>query len=81
MTLKKDSNFEEKLTFYLKNDMRNLVNFNLSSGKSGNLHFDGRGVTRRGRSPLPFFKIQRKLGKNALTRFIYGLNFSFKMLF
>ena len=41
MTLKKDPNFEEKLTFYLKNDMRNLVNFNLSSGKSENLHFDG----------------------------------------
>ena len=41
MTLKKDSNFEEKLTFYLKNDMRNLVNFSLSNGKSENLHFDG----------------------------------------
>ena len=39
MTLKKDRNFEEKLTFYLKNDMRNLVNFNLSGGKSENLHF------------------------------------------
>ena len=39
MALKKDPNFEEKLTFYLKNDMRNLVNFNLSSGKSENLHF------------------------------------------
>ena len=31
MTLKRDPNFEEKLTFYLKNDMRNLVNFNLSN--------------------------------------------------
>ena len=41
MTLKKDPNFEEKLTFYLKNDTRNLVNFNLSSGKSENVHFDG----------------------------------------
>ena len=41
MTLKKDQNFEQKLAFYLKNDMRNLVNFNLSSGKSENLHFDG----------------------------------------
>ena len=39
MALKKDLYFEEKLTFYLKNDMRNLVNFNLSSGKSENLHF------------------------------------------
>ena len=26
MALKKDLNFEEKLTFYLENDMRNLVN-------------------------------------------------------
>ena len=41
MTLKKDSNFEEKLTFCLKNDMRNLVNFHPSSGKSENLHFSG----------------------------------------
>ena len=32
--------FEEKLTLGFKNDMRNLVNFNASSGKSGNLHFD-----------------------------------------
>ena len=30
----------KKLTFYLKKDMRDLVNFNLSSGKSENLHFD-----------------------------------------
>ena len=42
MTLKKDINFEEKLIFCLKNDMRNLVNVNLSNGKSENLHFDGR---------------------------------------
>ena len=41
MTLKSDPNFEEKLTFCLKNDMRNLMNFNLSSEKSENLHFDG----------------------------------------
>ena len=41
MTLKSDPNFEEKLTFCLKNDMRNLMDFNLSSGKSENLHFDG----------------------------------------
>ena len=32
--------FEEKLALGSKNDMRNLVNFNASSGKSGNLHFD-----------------------------------------
>ena len=40
MTLKSDSYFEEKLTFCLKNDNRNLVNFNVSSGKSENLHFN-----------------------------------------
>ena len=41
MTLKKDPTFEEKLTFYLENDMSNLVNFNLSGGKSIYLHCDG----------------------------------------
>ena len=40
MTLKSDTNFEEKLTLSSKNDIRNLVNFNLSSGKSENLHFN-----------------------------------------
>ena len=41
MILKSDPNFEEKLTFCLKNEMRNLVNFNVSSGKSENSHFAG----------------------------------------
>ena len=41
MTLKSDAKFEEKLTLGFKNDMRNLVNLNTSSGKSENLHFDG----------------------------------------
>ena len=41
MTLKKDPNFEEKLAFCLKNDMRNLMNFESSSEKSENVHFDG----------------------------------------
>ena len=41
MTLEKDPNFEEKLSFCLKNSIRNLVEFNPSSGKSANLHFDG----------------------------------------
>ena len=40
MTLKNDEKFEEKLTLGSKNDMRNLVNFNESSGKSENSHFD-----------------------------------------
>ena len=34
MTLKSDPNFEEKLTFCLKNDKRNLVNINASKVKS-----------------------------------------------
>ena len=40
MKLKSDAKFEEKLTLGSKTDMRNLVNLNVSSGKSGNLHFD-----------------------------------------
>ena len=40
MTLKSDAKFEEKLTMGSRNDMRNLVNFNASSGKFENLHFD-----------------------------------------
>ena len=32
--------FEEKLTLGSKNDMRNLMNFNVRSGKSESLHFD-----------------------------------------
>ena len=40
MKLKSDAKFEEKLTLGSKNDMRNLVNFNVSSGKSENLHCD-----------------------------------------
>ena len=41
MTQKGDAKFEEKLNFCLKNYMMNLVNFNPSSGKSEDLHFDG----------------------------------------
>ena len=40
MKMKSDAKFKGKLSFGSKNDMRNLVNFNVSSGKSGNLHFD-----------------------------------------
>ena len=40
MTLKSDEKFEEKFTPGSKKDMNNLVNFNASSGKSENLHFD-----------------------------------------
>ena len=40
MTLKSEAKFEEKLTLDSKNDMRNLMSFNASSGNSENLHFD-----------------------------------------
>ena len=41
MTLKCDAEFEEKLALGSKNDMRSLVNLNnVSSSKSGSLHFD-----------------------------------------
>ena len=40
MTLKSDAKFEEKLTLGSKNDMKNLVHFNATSGKSESLHFD-----------------------------------------
>ena len=46
MTLASDAKFEEKLTLGTKNDIRNLVNFNVSTGKSENLQFC-----------LPFFSI------------------------
>ena len=40
MTVESDAKFEEKLALGFKNDMTNLVNFNMSSGKNENLHFD-----------------------------------------
>ena len=41
MTLNSDvAKLEENLTLTSKNDMRNLVNFNVNSGRSENLHFD-----------------------------------------
>ena len=40
MTLKSDAKFEEKPILGSKNDMRNLVHFNVRSGKSQNLHLD-----------------------------------------
>ena len=39
MTLKSDAKFEEKLTLGSRNDVKNLVNFNESSGESKNLEF------------------------------------------
>ena len=40
MTVNSNAKFEEKLALVSKNDMMNLVNFNASSSKSKNLHFD-----------------------------------------
>ena len=40
MTEESDAKFEEKLGLGFKIDMTNLVNFDASSGKSENLHFD-----------------------------------------
>ena len=40
MTLKSDAKFEEKLNLGSKYDTRNLMNFNVSNGKSENVHFD-----------------------------------------
>ena len=40
MTEESDAKFEEKLSLGFKIDMTNLVNFDASSGKSENLHFD-----------------------------------------
>ena len=40
MTMKSDVKFQEKLTLGSKIDMRNLLNFNASSGKSEKFHFD-----------------------------------------
>ena len=40
MTLMNDAKFEENLALGSKNDKTNLVNFNMSSSKSENLHFD-----------------------------------------
>ena len=41
MTLRGDARFKGKLTYGLKNDLMNSVNFHLSIQKSGNLHFTG----------------------------------------
>ena len=40
MTLKGDGKFKGKLTFGLKNNIRNLVNFHATSRKPENFHFD-----------------------------------------
>ena len=41
MTMKNDAKIEEELTCQFKIDMRNLTNFDPSTQKSQNLHFNG----------------------------------------
>ena len=41
MALKIEEKFEGKLAYPSKNDMRNLVNYHLSTQKSQNWDFDG----------------------------------------
>ena len=41
MTMKNDAKFEEELTFQLKVDRRNLINFDPSTPNLKNLHFIG----------------------------------------
>ena len=59
MTVNSDAKFEEKLTLCSKNNMRNLVNFNASSGKSGNLYYD-----------VLLFPIAHKVQSNKYRRMI-----------
>ena len=40
MTLKRDAKFEEKLTCYLENDMKNFANFHQSTRKCQKWNFD-----------------------------------------
>ena len=40
MALESAAKFEENYLLVSENDMMNLVNFNASSGRSENLHFD-----------------------------------------
>ena len=41
MTLESDAKFQEKLSFGLGSDMRNLANFDQNTQKSQNWDFDG----------------------------------------
>ena len=46
MTMKNDAKFEEELTCQFKIDMRNLTNFDPSTRKSQNMHFNGLLLTK-----------------------------------
>ena len=61
MILKSDAKFEEKLTLGSKDDVRNLVNFNVSSDKSKNLHFNALLL------PIAYKVSAKKVQKNYLS--------------
>ena len=46
MTMKNDEKFEEELTCRFKIDIRNLMNFDLSTQKSQKLNFNGLLLTK-----------------------------------
>ena len=46
MTMKNDAKFEEELTCQFKIDMKNLTNFDPSTRKSQNMHFNGLLLTK-----------------------------------
>ena len=46
MTMKNDAKFEEELTCQFKIDMKNLTNFDPSTRKFQNMHFNGLLLTK-----------------------------------
>ena len=62
MTLKDDAKFEEKVTLGSKNNMRNLVNFTASSGKSEILRFGALLLS------IAYKVSDKKVQKNYLSR-------------
>ena len=61
MTLESAAKFEGNCLLASKNDMMNLVNFNASSGKSENLHFDALLLS------IPYKDSAKKMQKNYLS--------------
>ena len=60
MPLKGDAIFKEKLAGGLKNDIRNLIDFHVSSRKSEKLHFDG----------LVFSEVYKVLNEKVLKSYV-----------
>ena len=71
-----EAKLEEKLTLVFKNDMRNLVNFNINSSKSGNLYFDVVLLLS-----IEYKVSAKKVQKNSLTTLKKDPNFEEKPTF